>query len=349
MPDLTVKHGCKHQAVLANAQRKTLKYLLGFSLLELLVVIGLLGIVGLTATTYLIDTGEEKRKEITERNWDAIRKAVIGDSTQSLNNTQMLNGYVLDMGRLPENIKELMSKGAQPAWTALSISGMIGAIPGVTGTLYAGWRGPYLYSAGSAEYHDGWMNDADPPDGLNFGWLVSLDDVSASNTKAILNVQSLGEGNEVGGLDEYSNDFPAGSGTMVNASDWQVGVSNVVFDIVFTSGVSPTATSNPLELRIYSVDAITTPTISDNEKQQFTYAGVSATGTHQQQVSVSFADPIPMGRYAAAILCTDGVSPTATATGIYDGDCAAPHNNKEVYYFTMLPSTHQVTVRWNTP
>lgn len=76
MPDLTVKHGCKHQAVLANAQRKTHKFLHGFSLLELLVVIGLLAILAGVALSAFDGVGEDAAQQLTQTEMVEIGKAI---------------------------------------------------------------------------------------------------------------------------------------------------------------------------------------------------------------------------------------------------------------------------------
>ena len=87
----------------------------GFTLLELLVVIGLLGVVGIAATTLIIDDKEIQFQDATEKRWNQIRYAIIGDTSRTLNNEPMVSGYVADMGRLPANLQELTTQGAQPA------------------------------------------------------------------------------------------------------------------------------------------------------------------------------------------------------------------------------------------
>ena len=356
MPDLTVKHGCKNQTEFTQhavkKQRKSAKSALGFSLLELLVVISLLGIVAMAATTLIIDSGEEKRKDATEKQWDAIRKAIVGDSTLSLNGSPNLSGYVADMGRLPSNIKELISQGVQPNWAEINIDPS-GTAVGLSGTLHAGWRGPYLYTAGSAEFRDGWRNeDANAAeDAVNFGWNVILADDTGTQvftgvSATSIAVQSLADGNQVGGA-EYGVDFPQAGVNAVNDDDWQANYANIVFDLKFTS-ISGTQPNTPLELAIYYID----DAAIDTESVQFNYSGatgVSVTGTHTQQVVLATGGVgLPMGRYAAAVICPVGVS--VTTTQIYDGDCIdAIQGPKNPHYFILLPTTQQVTIPWNTP
>ena len=82
----------------------------GFTMLELLVVIALLGVLTLAGTTLLIDDGDWKRQDETEARWDAIRKAIIGEPNLNLNGSPYVAGFVADMGRLPQSISELIEQ-----------------------------------------------------------------------------------------------------------------------------------------------------------------------------------------------------------------------------------------------
>ena len=82
--------------------------------------------------------------------------------------------------------------------------------------------------------------------------------------------------------------------------------------------------------------------IDDSNTVPFT---LGASDTHVQ-VSMPVTTKLPMGRYAVAVLCPAGVSPTH----VFNGKCNDISNgSKEVYYFNMLPNTQHVTVHWNTP
>ena len=415
-----------------NQQKIAVKkcFLQGFSLLELLVVIGLLGIVATAATTLLIDSGEEKRKDATEKNWDAIRKAIIGDSTLNLNGSPYLSGYVADMGRLPNNIKELMSLEAgldldgddiaditlpqQPEWQAIDLNTVDGA-SGVKGNIYGGWKGPYLYNSGSRYFRDGWTNESKPTAGtinstrnipvvlalaasdqwiaedkLNFGWNVSHSPtLSPTDTECGLLicedmvVQSLGDGNHFTDTlitietYDYEQNFPAASSTnIVSKNEWLIPHGNIVFDVVFNTAVSQTG----LDLRIFNFeddgiedgsgapanaakDSVamrsSNPQTVDSTAAVPDYlftSGTAITSVQRPVTTGSSLSPsvviLPIGRYAAVVMCTNnnGASPTATVVDdvVFDGDCASD-NTKAPYFFTILPNTRQVTIPWNIP
>jgi prepilin-type N-terminal cleavage/methylation domain-containing protein len=311
----------------------------GFTLLELLVVIGLLGIVGLAATTYIIDTGELKRQDATEKRWDAIRKAIIGEPNLSLNGSPYVSGYVADMGRLPNNIQELFVKGAQPAWTEINL---YTAASGYSAALGGGWRGPYLYTAGSQFYRDGWNNEDGNTanDAVNFGWNVNLTGTAPDYTD--IAIQSLGDDNQTGGI-EFNEDFPINATqNIVNLNEWTLSTAPITFNIYFNKN-TPSIQSN-LELRIYRY--------IDNGDASADFSNdievTSADSTFTQTIDVALAPVqtvtptinLPSGRYAAVIWCT-GVTPET----VYDGDCDG--NDHSPVYFTLNHNTSQVTITWN--
>lgn len=271
----------------------------GFTLLEMLVVIGLLGLVALGAASLIIDTGEEIRKDATEKNWNALRKAIIGDYTQSVNGSPYLSGYVADMGRLPNNIKELMSQEffydhddnaltpslslvVQPKWQEIELNTVNGAAnTGVVGKIYGGWRGPYLYTAGSDVFRDGWGNQSSDATGatsemqyiptvtplsigdkwlvedvLNFGWNVTHSpNLNGANFECgdlhceDMFIQSLGEGNRLNDVPnpsdnlDYSENFPATNTiNIVSKNNWLL-TTTLSFYIVFNKPPACTAPS----------------------------------------------------------------------------------------------------------
>jgi len=331
-------------------QRKQAKPQHGFTLLELLVVVSLLGLLSLTAVAIFDNAGDQDRFEATRSRLASIRTAIIGDSSRTLNGEPILSGYVADMGRLPSNIAELLVEDdttlgvSQAAWAEYDLAGVSG-VSGLAGKLYAGWRGPYLFGtpeASGTAFRDGWGTEASPTLVENYDWNVILTDVSGVSATgasvAAIAVQSYGSDRSPSGT-EYAEDYPL-SGNLVEANQWQLGVSNIIFNLNFSLGVSSTSPLANSELRLYYVD-MEDEEIDDSNGASFT---LTASATHVQvAVPATKLDgtKLSMGRYAVAVLCPTGVV-------VFDGDCAPPHN-KEVFYFTLLPNTQQVTVHWNTP
>ena len=323
----------------------------GFTLLELLVVVSLLGLLSLTAVALFDNAGDQDRFEATRSRLASIRTAIIGDTSRTLNGEPILSGYVADMGRLPSNIAELLIENdttlgvSQATWAEYDIAGV--SVTGLTGKLYAGWRGPYLFGtpdASGTSFRDGWGTEASPTLVENYDWNVTLTDASGTEVSTGISataiaVQSYGADRSPSGT-EYSEDYPL-SGNLVEANQWQLGVSNIIFNLNFTLGVSSTSPPAGSELRLYYVD-MEDEEIDESNGASFT---LTASATHVQvAVPATKLDgtKLSMGRYGVAVLCPTGVV-------VFDGDCALPHNNKEVFYFTLLPNTQHVTVHWNTP
>lgn len=309
----------------------------GFSLLELLMVVGLLSVLAIASMTVIIDTKDIESLDATEKRWNQIRYAIIGDTSRTLNNEPMMSGYVADMGRLPANLKELTTQATQPAWASIQLDTVT---TNVTGSLSGGWRGPYLYTAGSAFFRDGWGNEDVIPanDAINFGWQVSHMPASAPVCTTVpdctdIQVESFGGDNAAGGA-EFGEDFPLTVTNLVSANEWQLTGATIDFNVVFNK--PPSANRNGLELRIYFFED--TAIQEEISTEQFDLLSADTTPNTQ---SVRISGPLPMGKYAAVVWCS-------IESVVYDGGCTG--STKQPYYFTLLPSTiPAITIPWNIP
>lgn len=308
----------------------------GFTLVELLLVILVLSSLAL-ATTFLVDgLNEQSRFDDTKTRLQQIRQAIIGDSSRTLNGQPEVRGFVADMGRLPLNIKELLEIGDQSAWglsavTASDIS------PVVTISLSSGWRGPYLDTLpdsndGERRFRDGWGN-GDLSD-VNFGWQYSAVDLSG------VSVQSLGANGiaDVTPETEYDADYPATGVGLLGLNDYSVSLSSVSVQLDQPITVAPVnpITSSPasLLLRLYRINdgVIEDPPLESNPV-------TAVVGQQALFFSVTEGAQHYMGNYAALLLCDN--------LAIYDGDCAAPHNNTQPYYFRLIPRAQLPIIPWN--
>ncbi len=203
----------------------------GFTLLELLLVVTILASVAWMAMGLVENKSDQIRFEDTRNRLAAIRRAVVGDTSRTLNGQPVISGYVADMGVLPPNLNALIVEDYCSTNPALN-AGACGAgwvdqpAYGYNATygLWMGWNGPYLTAAelvGYPKLRDGWGYD----DGTNnFGWNVTVGDD--------LSVQSLGRDGAPGGTDDYENDYPpAGSNVLVGKNGWRV--------LITDSGAAP--------------------------------------------------------------------------------------------------------------
>jgi general secretion pathway protein G len=98
----------------------------GFTLLELVVVIAVLGILAGAVSPAVVQQILEARVESTRTETRAIHEAMIGRPAESV------FGFVGDIGRLPTSLNELAQQGGLPAFTTNTVR-----------SVGMGWRGPY--------------------------------------------------------------------------------------------------------------------------------------------------------------------------------------------------------------
>lgn len=311
----------------------------GFSLLELLLVLFIMGL--MTATTMLMTGGVEDQVKYdeTKRRMELIKRAIVGDTTRTVNGGPEISGFVADMGRLPTNIQELIDLGGL-SWDVQNISLSGATVSGVLGTdvvigqLWGGWRGPYLEvipESTGRTFRDGWGNPNIAGDLENYGWKGY-----STTLNTAITLQSFGLDSASSGVG-YAADYPAEvDKELVGKDAWTVSLSGVSFQVKIEG--PPDASDSGLKLRLfYTKNGTIQPLISADD-----FSAVS--GVLSQQYPASFgssAEAAPIGKYAAVVVCPTGK--------VYDGDCsgdsAGPYST---YYFTLTPrAVLPITIPWN--
>ncbi|MDD4051709.1 MAG: prepilin-type N-terminal cleavage/methylation domain-containing protein [candidate division Zixibacteria bacterium] len=145
----------------------------GFTLIELVMVIVIVGILAGVATVQLSRTTESARHEATQVELDALAAAIVGDPTLTADGARSDFGYVGDVGAMPPTLDALASN------------------PG-----FATWRGPYIkgdFAAGDF-LKDGWNVAYTYQDTLlrSTGSGANIDKIFASDRTVLLSNSIIG-------------------------------------------------------------------------------------------------------------------------------------------------------------
>lgn len=102
----------------------------GFTLLELVMVISILGIIGVFAVPRLFDLATAAPQQATKNEMLALRRGIAGDANLAVAGTHQMRGFLIDCGAVPTALGNLVTRPAScPAWNAF---------------LKTGWNGPYI-------------------------------------------------------------------------------------------------------------------------------------------------------------------------------------------------------------
>ena len=246
----------------------------GFSLLELVVVLLIMTVLSTVAIRSTVDIGYSARYEQTRDRLESIRKAIVGDPKRSINGQPDVSGFVADMGRVPDNIRELIQQyncttplGASPDNCTTPASpewlDTIGTLVNSTASLRYGWNGPYLNISdnpiNSDAYTDGWGREAQgfcsdssiteqalcigsdtwtlEASDNNYGWYFD----SATDSPDII-FFSYGKDNVSGGeAPDYNADYPISK--PIVGGDWQIDISMGGISVTFLKPYVPVAPS----------------------------------------------------------------------------------------------------------
>lgn len=171
----------------------------GFTLLELVLVLFLIGLLASAGLLFTDNFADQARFEDTQTRLALIRKAIVQAGDRTVNNQPELRGFVVDNGRLPYCLAELT--GPAMAFTnSVSAPDTYYQSPCSANTnltlpmftvseqgIHHGWHGPYIQTQaadsrlGSFEnfnrsFRDGFNNDLliDDYPTLNYGWIWTL-------------------------------------------------------------------------------------------------------------------------------------------------------------------------------
>ncbi len=211
----------------------------GFTLLELIVVIGLLGLVTSLASDFMINESNQQRFDTSKNRLEQVRYAIIGDSSRSLNGQPTISGFIADTGRLPGSTANLLGNidfCTKPEFTnkascVLPAEWKAGVCSDVSyinkadcesnsatwSVADANWNGPYLRANNDNDFYDGWSN--------------SITTTVASG--GLLTITSLGLDRAVGeSTSEYAQ-YEADQSVVIYKKDYSI--SGQSFEVIFNT------------------------------------------------------------------------------------------------------------------
>ena len=155
----------------------------GFTLMELIVIIALIGILTSVGVNIVLRTLEAQRADATLLEMKGLKRAITGDPSIIVNGRRTEFGYFGDMGIMPTSLSDLLNKGSQPSLTN-----------NTTYFITFGWGGPYLSKA---------LQD-DPTASIVDSWgnayiYTDTKTVNASGDTILGKITSLGADGVVGG------------------------------------------------------------------------------------------------------------------------------------------------------
>ncbi len=125
----------------------------GFTLVEVLITLVIIGLIGMTAalsTTAGDSSDFDTSYQATVELMEEIQKAVLGDNIPHDRGVQ-INGYVADMGRLP-----VLNDSGQPESLWQKPEGLAARQYYAGAKISTGWNGPYVDRPDTGILKDGW-------------------------------------------------------------------------------------------------------------------------------------------------------------------------------------------------
>ncbi|MBW6453156.1 MAG: type II secretion system GspH family protein [Methyloprofundus sp.] len=238
----------------------------GFTLLEMVLVLFLVGLMA-SATLMLTESVEDQAKyDETKRRMDMMRKAIVGDPTRTINGSPEISGFVADMGRLPNDVRELTEQAycltsgyatkadcttagktwheqasyvvfelcSDPSYTEQTACEGAGETwDANNANMAVGWNGPYLQVMperdGSLMFRDGYGNTGDTTE-------QATSDARNAGWKISIAPPDISVASEGFDASVITDDIQS---AIINASDWRVDLSGTSISAAFIKPYDP--------------------------------------------------------------------------------------------------------------
>lgn len=121
----------------------------GFTLLETIVVLGIIAILAAIITPLTVQTVGARRETAAREELEVLKEAIIGRARSTEHGEEFTFGFVGDIGNVPDSLDRLKTIGSLPAYSF-----------NTTNDMGAGWRGPYIMEKHGGDFKkDPWGAD----------------------------------------------------------------------------------------------------------------------------------------------------------------------------------------------
>lgn len=320
----------------------------GFTLLELVLVLFLIGLLASAGLLFTENQEDQAYFDETQRRLNIIQDAIIRSGERTVNGQPELAGFAVDNGRLPYCLEELLfvdtTVTSGTDYISPCDSDLLVTPPDITedGIRY-GWWGPYIQvnpdRSGERVFRDGYGND----DGtVNYGWNwtlftsstivdVSAYDPTSPTAEPILDLTVQSSGFDV--LDSIDDYPPNLTDYLLVADDWLAAQSYTVR--FYNTSSTSSITTNPSDDWTLTL----ANSASSFDSQTFTIASSSVPavndGNNAVDETAAFSERIPAGHYLVSLSCDQSGS-----------DCVT-ENVSSPYRVIVLPRQQLAPIRWN--
>lgn len=308
----------------------------GFTLLEMVLVLFLIGLLASAGLLFTEGVEDQAKYDETKHRMELIRKAIIGDTTRTINGAPEVSGFAADMGRLPQCISELLVNETCEGvtigpWTVDTDTG-----------IGFGWRGPYIQVIadrdGKPRFRDGYGNvDTDTlQDNKDFGWIFNISAATSS-----VQLQSIGF-DVVSSLDDFPQSISAVVPDLIVNEDWKIKDLKVRFKNISEQNLPDDPSNLNLLLRVFKSE-LTDYVDGSSEGSDFLTLAASSVPA-EDSITKSFAfdepDTVVQGIRAYAVVCYEVPAGLPDDYVIFDGDCESTNNkpsSSNIRTFSVVP------------
>ncbi len=118
--------------------------LAGFTILEIIIVIAIIGVIIGTITPMTFHIIKSQKESSTKEDLQALKRAIVGSAFSSLPTEKVIFGYTGDVGNLPQKLEDLYFQPDVIPYFSFNSTIGIGY----------GWRGPYISKKGYTSVTD---------------------------------------------------------------------------------------------------------------------------------------------------------------------------------------------------